>query len=176
MVPKRGCWLLCVLLLAGCVGEKQNQLRAPAGDPLLDRDSRLPATRTDASTPPSTTLGTTPAALSGGTPGNLSNDNNLAIDDRRTRPYQPVAQTRWSGNTVSGETPNRAPMTWEQARDLLRLRGATWQQLEFRDGEWHFRCAIPNPQQPTYSRQYEARAADDMSAIRAVLERIDGQR
>jgi hypothetical protein len=67
--------------------------------------------------------------------------------------------------------------SYEQAQQLLRARGVTWQRLETsgEDGEWHFWCSIPNPQNPSVHRAYEARARGELAAIQAVLDQIDAQ-
>ena len=41
------------------------------------------------------------------------------------------------------------------------------------DGAWKFSCSIPNRQNPAIGKHYEARAATDLGAIRAVLAEID---
>lgn len=80
----------------------------------------------------------------------------------------------------SAPGPVAAPHTaasgsYEQAQDVLRSRGVTWQRLETwgDKGEWKFTCSIPNKQNAAISRNYEARANTPIDAIHAVLEKLD---
>jgi hypothetical protein len=73
-----------------------------------------------------------------------------------------VRQSQWTGDHLS----------YEQARDRLYARGVTWMQLEWRDGVWQLHCSIPNPQDPQKVRFYEAQAKDEISAMRAVLDKM----
>ena len=77
--------------------------------------------------------------------------------------------------TVTGNT---RTLTYEQAQAQLAARGAKWQRLESLadTGVWRFVCGIPNRQNPNISRNYEARAADPISALRAALEQMDKER
>jgi hypothetical protein len=63
----------------------------------------------------------------------------------------------------------------EQAWAQLKARGVLWQDLSMvaETGEWKFSCAIPNRQNPSIRRRYEATAGDSLAAIRAVLEQLD---
>jgi hypothetical protein len=72
-------------------------------------------------------------------------------------------------------SPHAAAGSYEQAQDVLRSRGVTWQRLETwgDKGEWKFTCSIPNKQNPAISRNYEARASTPIDAIHAVLEKLD---
>lgn len=65
--------------------------------------------------------------------------------------------------------------SYEQAQEVLRNRGVTWQRLETwgDKGEWKFTCAIPNRQNPAIARNYEARANTPIDAIHAVLDKLD---
>jgi hypothetical protein len=78
-----------------------------------------------------------------------------------------VNQANWTASTGAN---------WEQAKQMLHARGATNFHLEARDGQWLFRCSIPNPLDPTRTQTFEATAADDLSAVRQVLETIDRER
>jgi hypothetical protein len=64
---------------------------------------------------------------------------------------------------------------YEQAQALLKARGVTWYRLETwgDEGEVKFSCSIPNRQNPNIRRTYEARAHDELSVLRAVLDKID---
>jgi hypothetical protein len=65
--------------------------------------------------------------------------------------------------------------TFEQAQVLLRAHGVTWQRLETGGdaGEWKFSCSIPSRQNPNIRQSYEARANDQVAALRAVLEQME---
>lgn len=64
---------------------------------------------------------------------------------------------------------------FEDARAQLLARGVVWMRLDtsIESGESKFVCSIPNKQNPSLRRTYEAVAKDDLAAIRAVLEKID---
>jgi hypothetical protein len=66
-------------------------------------------------------------------------------------------------------------MTYEQGQALLSARGVKVQRLEStgENNEWRFTCAVPNRQNPQISRTYEARAADPVAAVRAMLDQLD---
>ena len=68
-----------------------------------------------------------------------------------------------------------ARASYEQAQRILAGRGVLWQkQVPVPDtGEWDFSCALPNRQNPNFSRIYTARAPDLLGALRAVLDKID---
>jgi hypothetical protein len=81
-------------------------------------------------------------------------------------PTTPVATTPTSLGNSNG-------LTIEQA--MLKARGAVYQQETFvnETGQWEFRCALPNPQNPRIRRTYVGRGPDSLSAIRVVLDQID---
>jgi hypothetical protein len=63
---------------------------------------------------------------------------------------------------------------FEQMQAQLAQRGVIWQALQAGEhGDWKFTCSIPNPQNPKLRRTYEAQGTDYLSAMRAVLEKID---
>jgi hypothetical protein len=68
--------------------------------------------------------------------------------------------------------------SYEQAQAYLHAHGVKGQRLETwgDQGEWKFSCSIPNRQNPYISRNYEGRAADYISAMRAVIEQIQKER
>jgi hypothetical protein len=84
---------------------------------------------------------------------------------------------------VSASGPAPAPVTtaagsvttFEQAQVLLKAHGVVWQRLETwgEGGEWKFSCSVPNRQNPNLRQNYEARAGDQLAAVRAVLEQIE---
>jgi hypothetical protein len=70
-------------------------------------------------------------------------------------------------------TPSSSAITWDQAREILKDRGASWSPPEMRsDGLWYFRCVIPNPENPSLSRVYEASDTSDLGAVRKTLASI----
>jgi hypothetical protein len=66
--------------------------------------------------------------------------------------------------------------SFEQAQALLRTRNVVWQRLETASdaGDWKFSCAIANRQNPNLRQTYEASSPDQLAAIQAVLDKIDG--
>jgi hypothetical protein len=92
-------------------------------------------------------------------------------------PVPPVPFTLAASSPATGSGAAGQPDGYLQLQEMLRARGVTWQRLEtWGDaGEWKFRCSIPNPQNRSVGRNYEARAAGDygLAAIRAVIEQID---
>ena len=94
------------------------------------------------------------------------------------RPPEAITQPapRQELATVSNPgAPRDRAITYEQAQEEMKKRGVLWQRLEMvaESGEWKYSCSIPNRQDPKLRRTYEARAADPVSAIRAVLEQLD---
>jgi hypothetical protein len=81
-------------------------------------------------------------------------------------------QPALAGGPVTLETAN-----FEQLQAMLAARNVTWQRLEVsgEGGEWKFSCAIPNRQNPSMRRNYEARAVGPygLPAIRAAILEID---
>jgi hypothetical protein len=79
--------------------------------------------------------------------------------------------------TVSNPGPGRDSSAGagalEQALKELEARGALYQQLVGANGEWKFRCSIPNRQNPQIQRTYEFKDRDPVAAIRAVLNELD---
>jgi hypothetical protein len=72
-------------------------------------------------------------------------------------------------------------MSFEQAQQILKQYGVTWQRLETwgDKGQWKFRCSVPNPRQPNVQRTYETTKPlpyDPLSAVRAVLNQIEQER
>jgi hypothetical protein len=63
-------------------------------------------------------------------------------------------------------------MTFEQARAQLKAKGVIWLQWTEADDQWKVSCAVPNPQDRTKSRRYEATGPDYVSAAQAVLDKI----
>lgn len=78
-----------------------------------------------------------------------------------------------AGFTLASGT--RSSLSYEQAQATLAARGVTWQRLETgtEPGEWKFSCSVPNRQNPSIRRFYEARAHEAVSAMRAVIEQME---
>jgi hypothetical protein len=172
------------LTVAGCANLRPVTKASTEGDPLRgarhlpamattptttnDRGARLnpPAEAVDDIPTLPATLAPSPAALT--VAPRLRGDTYLGIDTppAGSGSRQPVQPTGWTGNALSRE------QAWEQ----LRARGVTWQQLDRHGDQWRLQCSVPNPTNPNASRFYEAVAADEVSAIWAVIEKIDGQR
>lgn len=175
------------------------------GPPLQQKGTSAPSSssRADA-TPalPAPSSSTSPAALANGAVPSLDPSRELAINDRGTgAPVTPTGGWRGPGSAVGGATPDvqlRPPQTagppgvpprqdappiptgpraasFEQAEDLLRTRGVTWQRLETAadSGDWKFTCFVPNRTNPNVHRTYEAQARDQLAALQAVIDQID---
>jgi hypothetical protein len=183
----RGALLLgLVLVVSGCAaGRSVIKTKNAEPDPLLDKAGRTvgakdrpreswvsanPPAGTNPSASPSpsstpATLAPSPAALAVAPPPRpIEGERDLRIDTPASR----------IGIRQVGATAGEA--TLEQAWEALRLRGVTWQQLERAGNEWRFRCSLPSPDNPSINRFYEATAADQLSAVWGVIEKIDGQR
>jgi hypothetical protein len=67
---------------------------------------------------------------------------------------------------------------YEQLKAQLLQRGATMLRLDTsaETGESIFNCWVPDAKNPNLLQRYEARARDDLSAMRAVLEQLDNGR
>jgi hypothetical protein len=70
-----------------------------------------------------------------------------------------------------------AALTFEQAQQILKQYGVTWQRLETwgDQGQWKFRCSIPNPSNPSVNRWFETTKPlpnDPLTAVRAVIDQL----
>jgi len=66
--------------------------------------------------------------------------------------------------------------TYEQAQAVLASRGVRGQHLDtLGDGQWTFSCSVPSSKNQYISRTYEARAATNLAAIQAVLDKMDSE-
>jgi hypothetical protein len=68
-----------------------------------------------------------------------------------------------------------AVQTIDQGLKALEQRGARGFRLEFqRDpAQWRCSCSVPNRQNPAYKQTYDTTAADPLSAVRAIVERVE---
>lgn len=69
--------------------------------------------------------------------------------------------------------PPGGAMTFEQAQQQLKQRGVVWWRLDSDQGQCKFQCSLPLPGSKNMNSFYEAKAADPLSAARAVIEKID---
>jgi hypothetical protein len=70
---------------------------------------------------------------------------------------------------------NSPATTIDQAVEQLKARGVIWKQFvqTGENEEWEVRCSVPNRQNSRLRRNHVARDRDLLSAIRAVIEKID---
>jgi hypothetical protein len=100
---------------------------------------------------------------------------------------EPAPRPQLTPVSNPGSSPGPAPArnapaagnatSFEQLQAQMVSRGVLWQRLEMvgDTGGWKYSCSVPNRQNPTLRRTYEARASDPVAAIRAVLEQLDKQ-
>lgn len=143
---------------------------AKNSDPLL-----LPPSQASSS-PAALAVATPPPAPDRRTPAGEVNlqaprpaDARLAVADPGSPPVV----------TPAGAVAPAGGDSYERLQKQLLSRGVVWQQLKnVERDEWHYICAIPDPQQPNVRRNYEARASGPMglAAMRAVIDEIDRDR
>ncbi len=75
-----------------------------------------------------------------------------------------------AGSWGTGVPPDQASAFY---LSQLRARGVTWHRADSVAGGIHFACLIPNPQNPTITRVFEATAQDLPAAVQAVVQQID---
>ncbi len=168
------CWLACCLL-EGCALLNGDRSQGNTQSYATDQEALAPAvpvpSRNDAADVDLTrVVGLGTAHLTAGL-RSTNNESNLDIasqpSGRQSSSYLqqvPLAQrSAWTDDRL----------TWEQARSRLRERGVIWLQLDLRDGVWRLQCSIPDRQNAQKQRFYEAQANDELSAVRAVLTKID---
>jgi hypothetical protein len=78
---------------------------------------------------------------------------------------------------AASSTSPTAALTFEQAQQILKQYGVTWQRLETvgDQGQWKFRCSIPNPANRSVNRWYETTRPlpyDPLTAVRAVIDQL----
>lgn len=122
----------------------------------------------------------TPPVVSVSSPGGRAASGNVRVDGpvpipdstSRTMPVPPAAPagTRPADGAVA---PPPASMTFEEAQKYLKQRGVVWQRLEVDQGQWKFHCSRPIPNSPNMNSTYETKASDPLSAIRAVIDKIE---
>jgi hypothetical protein len=84
---------------------------------------------------------------------------------------QPVAE-------VKPPAPAPQASAYDQLKAQLLARGVVWMRLDTsaETGEVKFACSVPGRSNPDVRRTFEAKAADEASAMRAVLDKIDSER
>jgi len=175
----RGRWIICWLgcwWVAGCALFDKDKSALDLQRHTSEQQSSapvvpVPSAESPVAAKPSSTVSPSPAHLTTGL-RSANSESNLEIvsswaskePPSQARPISLMRQERWNGTRL----------TWEQARDRLQKSGVTWLQLELHDGVWQLQCSIPNSQDCQKVRFYEAQASDELGAMRAVLEKIDG--
>ena len=202
MVSLRGTLLGGALIgLAGCAGPNHvagdpllgKPAAAPAAAPAASPTAAIPlvsaapapsssgnaSTAALASSTAASPDGSYPLRIGGGTPGDgrtWSGPNaSTASLQRPEPPGDPVAHgDPQPARLTPPQTASTAPtaMTFEQAQAQLEAKGVIWQQWSQADGQWKFSCAVPNPQDRTKSRRYDATGRDYVSAVQAALDKI----
>jgi hypothetical protein len=193
----------CLVLLGGCLGERGLENDPLTGGPPIPPPASTPGPR-PAERPAEAMLPPLPAPYSATSPAALTVGGPQPADPAQPRGAAPaVAEGPWKAPQAGAvlrqpepadDSPSRlSPVpvptpsftltagaggdTYEQLQDLLAARGVTWQRLETwgESGDWKFSCSIPNRQNPSIHRHYEARAPGGrgLPAMRAVLEQID---
>jgi hypothetical protein len=176
-----------VALLAGCAGD----YRGP-GDPLFGgytphpgQAAALPAGPLPPLPAPSSTASNAALAsipfrpvdgahdLRIGSPGNAPAIPVAGPQSNPQAEFTPVGPS--SPRPGLGNSDGSKLTTYDQAQARLSALGVTWQRLETQGtpAEWQFSCSIPNRQNPSIRRTYQAQGHDSLAAIQAVLEQID---
>jgi hypothetical protein len=176
--------------LTGCSQDNRrpaDPLASAAGGSSIGSTAAPPVPVAPAVPPISVTGGGTAstAALASGAPTPLPGGTDLRIGNPNAGAWQ--GQAAATGATLQQPQPLVQPVSsvrgvapagpratsYEQAMALLAAKGVQWRRLETLDqNQTQFSCSIPNPQNRFISRTYEARAANDLAAIQAVLDQI----
>ncbi|GBD35924.1 hypothetical protein HRbin36_01039 [bacterium HR36] len=168
--------LLVIACVAGC--QQLPGTRSPlkptrnSNDPFLGSPvSRIPPTPVP---PMAGAISNEPRLGMGPTNGIVSTNMEIRASDRN---YAPPATRNADGVQVATwqPSPDRSK-SWEEVFRQLRSKGITWQKLEMQGNLWRFECTIPNPEDPNQTREYYATAPDPLSAVQAVLQKLDAAR
>ncbi len=120
------------------------------------------------------------AAARGVAPGSAVLDAPQPVAESTSQRLAPVAAV--GGASPPAATAPAAPpagtLTFEQAQQILKQRGVTFQRLETwgDQGQWKFRCSLPIPGSTNMNRTYETDTplpTDPLTAVRAVLDKIE---
>ncbi len=152
---------------------------------------------------PAPTSATSVAALAPGTMPQLDTgsdlriaSNNALVSNNRNAPgwHEPTSGVSLSrpeplreggaaasagitpGITLTGGAMPRL-QTLEQGLAWLEARGVRGARLEYvrASGEWRFTCSLPNKTNPELRRTHETQARDPLTAVQAVIERIESE-
>lgn len=183
---------VAALVVAGCVGDKPDSNRP---DPLTGLPKRVPpAERAVSST--FNPQRNDAAVLASANP-RAEGVSGLGIrDGRAPEPDRSVQNTAWTGTESRGgpapaagaklgaappSNGGAAPVTaggvrvrtFEEAQQFLKARGVRWQELQTTgENEWKFSCSIPNRNNPSSVRNYEARDGYGLLAMQKVIDQI----
>lgn len=165
----KGLCLVLALCLAGCQQMQGSRVPLKPGrnnnDPFLGSPlSRIPPTQV-----PTVAKDSQITNPGYGWNGDATRASWVSVGDHQSpggaaSDFQPVAWANRSGKNTS----------WEEVFRQLRARGVTWQRLEMQGNQWRFECSAPHPTKPGETREYFATAPDPLSAIQAVLNKLDG--
>lgn len=163
--------LLIILSLSGC--QQMQGTRLPSkpsrnhNDPFLSSPtSRIPPTRL-----PSNSVGA-PILQTSGCHDDYSSGSDWFVPETGQKISQERGLSPGSGSKDNSHRAIIGDRCWEEALRRLRSRGVLWQKLEMREGQWRFECSAPDPTRPGHLREYQAEAADPLSAVLAVVEKI----
>jgi len=126
--------------------------------------------------PPVMPVSSPSGAARGVAPGAVHVESPVPIpEETSNRMPVPIAQggLQQTGAAASPPSPAATITTLEQAQQFLKQRGVVWQRLDGDREQWKFQCSLPNPGRPNINRTYESKAADPLSAVRAVIDKIE---
>lgn len=146
------------LAMATLPGAKQLAIGEPERPP-----AKVPSSGTLTSAAATTPPGSVTQPVPPGSPATLS-------------PPQPVVVPVPRDTTVQTAAATSQDQTSEYFMSQLRARGVSWHRADSVAGGIRFACIVPNRQNPSVTRIFEATAADFPSAVNAVLRQIDNQK
>ncbi len=146
--------------------ENPRDLRIPGGAPIVP--ASLPSGGTARGVAPGGGVLEAPQPV----PESTSNLTPTASADPQ------VQRTAASSPAIAASsTAPTAALTFEQAQQILKQYGVTWQRLETvgDQGQWKLRCSVPNPANRSVHRWYETAKPlpyDPLTAVRAVIDQL----
>ena len=165
------CIALAVVVVAPVGGCNSLRRKKAGNDPLLDSHAAVtPHRRQNAPDPLLSGVSTPPSPAA---PSTLAPSRAALAASPTSRPGT-TAPTP-SRDTIKQASWTSEHLTWEQVQEMLRQRGVVEQQLEMRNGQWHLRCFVVNPNNPNLRRGFDATAASEVEAALAVIRKIDSQ-
>jgi hypothetical protein len=77
-----------------------------------------------------------------------------------------------------GSLSNGNTTSYNQLKAQLLARGVVWMRLDnsVETGEIKFACSVPNRSNPKIRQTYEVKTRDEITAMQAVLDKIDRDR